>query len=92
VGLALALFIGCSNSIQSAAVKPPDDDWWFGVAMLEPDGTIVVQVRSEENAKPVAEGRYRYPVDDSHYADIKAHVGQLEVGKWKEIRRGKIES
>ena len=57
----------------------------IGTATLESDGTIVLRLRAETGGA-MGEAMLRYPPDDPRYAEIAAHVGELEVGEWVAVR------
>jgi len=56
---------------------------FFGVATLKEDGTICLQMRSEEPGRPVAESYSCYRSDHSMYATIRQHVGPMRIGEEK---------
>jgi len=56
---------------------------FFGVATLKEDGTICLQIRSEDPGRPVAESWSCYGSDHSMYATIRQHVGPMQVGEEK---------
>jgi hypothetical protein len=62
------------------APASPDRGESIGVATQEPDGTIVLTLRSEGDDGSIGDGRFRYPPDDPQYEMIKAHVGTIPVG------------
>ncbi len=59
---------------------------FFGVATLDPAGTLCLQLRTEEPGQPVAEGYFCYPKSDPEYQKIKDHVGPIQVGQPKVIQ------
>jgi predicted enzyme related to lactoylglutathione lyase len=67
----------------AAVQKSPDG--WYGAAMLEADGTIVLQLRSVQADGTIAEGMIHYPKTHPEYQRILAHTGKLMVGVWKPI-------
>ena len=59
---------------------------FFGVATIDPAGTLCLQMRTEEPGRPVAEGYFCYPKSDPEYRKIKDHVGPIQVGESKVIK------
>lgn len=58
----------------------------IGVAIMEPDGTIVLDLRAEDPATGgVGEARFRYPPGHAQYDEVRAHVGGLEPGQSKPV-------
>lgn len=58
---------------------------FFGVATIDPAGTLCLQLRTEEPDRPVAEGYFCYQKLDPEYQKIKDHVGPIQVGEQKVI-------
>ena len=77
---ATILLAGCAHSQQ-----PDDSLGFFGVATLNADGNICLQLRSEEPGLPVAESYQCFKPDDPEYASIRNYVGPLTVGEEKRI-------
>jgi hypothetical protein len=69
----------------AGAAVPPSPDGWYGAAMLEADGTIVLQLRSVQADGTIAEGMIHYPKTHPEYQRILVHTGKLMVGVWKPI-------
>ena len=61
---------------------PPDS---IGVAWMEPDGTIKMNLRAEGPGGIVGHGRAEYAPTDKDYAKILAHLGGLKSGEIKSI-------
>jgi hypothetical protein len=62
-------------------------DEYIGVAGMEADGTIVLQLNAPlDDGKNVGHGYFRYPVNTTNYQDILRHVGPLKPGESKPIR------
>lgn len=56
----------------------------IGVATMEPDRTIVLQLRATGNGL-IGDALLRYPPDHAQYAEILAHVGPMEPGDSKPV-------
>jgi len=76
VGLLLTLMLasGCQH-------RPPPS---IGEAWMLPNGVIVLQLRSLPPG-PVAETQVEIAPADPRYADIRRHIGGLEVGQHKPV-------
>lgn len=61
---------------------PPPDA--IGVATMEPDGTIVLQLRAE-GPGVIGDGLLRYPRGHAQYDEVLAHLGGLTVGQSKAV-------
>jgi hypothetical protein len=57
----------------------------IGVATMEADGTIVLQLRAEGPGGAVGEGLIRYAKDDPQYEDVLKHLGALKPGESKPV-------
>jgi hypothetical protein len=57
----------------------------IGVATMEKDGTIVLQLRAEGGGA-LGDALLRYPIDHARYAEILRHLGGLEPGQSKPLR------
>jgi hypothetical protein len=57
----------------------------IGVARMEPDGTIVLQLRAEGPGRSIGDALIRYPVGHQQYAEILKHLGGLEKGQSKPV-------
>jgi hypothetical protein len=55
------------------------------VAWLEPDGTLVMQLRAETAGKAVGDALLRYKPDDLEYGRMLEHVGPLKPGERKPV-------
>ena len=53
---------------------------------MEPDGTIVLDLRAEGPGGIVGHGRLRYPKGHARYAEVLAHLGGLVPGETKAVR------
>ena len=59
---------------------------FIGVASMEKDGTIVLQLRTEiDGGANFVEGYYRYEPNNPNYKKILEHIGELKPGKSKNI-------
>lgn len=52
----------------------------IGVATQEADGTIVLQLRAEQEGGSVGDAQFRYTPTDKDYAMIARHVGPIPRG------------
>ncbi len=58
----------------------------IGVATMEEDGTIVLQLRTEGPQRGViGEARLEYPPHHPQYEEILKHLGGLEKGQTKPV-------
>jgi hypothetical protein len=56
----------------------------IGVATMEADGTIVLQLRAVEGGA-VGEALFRYPKDHPEYAAVLKHLGGMRPGQSKPV-------
>jgi hypothetical protein len=52
---------------------------------MKPDGTIVLRLRSSDDAGRVAEGLISYPPGDPRYEEVLKHLGGLKPGEDKPV-------
>jgi hypothetical protein len=52
----------------------------IGVATQEADGTIVLQLRAEQDGGGMGDAQFRYAPTDKDYAMIARHVGPIPRG------------
>jgi hypothetical protein len=57
----------------------------IGVATMEPDGTIVLQLRAEGGAGEVGDALLRYPRGHKEYEEVLTHLGGLHPGESKPV-------
>lgn len=57
----------------------------IGSAWMEPDGTIVLQLRAEGPGATVGDALLRYPKAHPQYASILHHLGGLKLGQVKPV-------
>jgi len=57
----------------------------IGVAWMEADGTIVLQLRAEGPGGARGDALMRYPVGHPQYQEILQHLGGLEKGQSKPV-------
>ena len=57
----------------------------IGVARMEADGTIVLQLRAEGAGGSIGDALMRYPVGHPQYREILQHLGGLEKGQSKPV-------
>jgi hypothetical protein len=68
---------------QSGGVANAGDS--IGVATMDPDGTIVLQLRAEGGAGTVGDAQLRYPPSHKEYKDVLTHLGGLKPGESKPV-------
>lgn len=78
--------LSCASSSGSARRAGVDSSSprSIGVATMEADGTIVLQVRAVEGGA-VAEALFRYPKDHPEYAAVLKHLGGMRPGESKPV-------
>lgn len=74
-----ALLIGLASGCGTGGYS------FFGIATLDQEGTLCLQLRTEEPGQPIAEGYFCYKTSDPAYRKIKDHVGPIKVGEQKVI-------
>lgn len=93
--LVLALAVaGCSGSDESQTrveVLPHGgemaDEESIGMATMEPDGTIVLYLRAEDDESgAVGDATLLYPRSDPDYRRVLDHLGGLSPGEEKPVR------
>ena len=57
----------------------------IGVAWLESDGTLVMQLRAEDRGKALGDALLRYKPEDPAYHQMLAHIGNLKPGETKPV-------
>jgi hypothetical protein len=55
----------------------------IGVATMEADGTIVLQLRAEGPGRTVGHALFRYPTTHAQYQSTLKHLGGLKPGEGK---------
>src|SRR5262249_10560587 len=73
-----------SSSAQSGPMTADAGDF-IGVATMEADGTIVLNLRAEGPGEMVGHGQLRYPPGHKDYQDVLAHLGDLKPGESKPV-------
>ena len=53
----------------------------IGAARMEPDGTLVLELRAEGPDGTIGDARFVYPPDHPRYRDVLEHIGGLEPGE-----------
>jgi hypothetical protein len=79
-------FLGCrqqSPSDEGRSMLKEDDS--IGVATMEKDGTIVLQLRAEGPGGILGDGLLRYPPDHPDYTKVLDYVGGLTKGHAKKV-------
>lgn len=57
----------------------------IGIAWLEGDGTLVMQLRAEEPGKAQGDALLRYKPEDPEYHRILDHIGNLKPGQTNSV-------
>lgn len=57
----------------------------IGVATMEPDGTIVLDLRAVGDRGEVGHGRVRYAKGEAYYDYVLKHLGGLAPGERKDV-------
>lgn len=81
--LLAALFLaasGCAERAKSNRTNSSEPQS-IGVAWLESDGTLVMQLRAEQPGKAQGDALLRYPPADPQYHRMLEHVGDLKPGQ-----------
>jgi hypothetical protein len=73
----------CAPSHQLASTST--SDWWAGSALLQANGSIVVKAAATQDDGTIAHLYAEYPPEHEQYEAIRSHVGELQLGEWKEI-------
>ena len=58
---------------------------YIGMATMEKNGTIILDLRAEDPKGAVGIGRLVYPPTHRQYKDILAHLGGLRPGERKPV-------
>ncbi len=85
--LLLALWLGalgCASKDTAKITGAPSADS-IGVAWLEPDGTLMMQLRAESQGKAIGDALLRYKPDDPRYRQMLDHVGPIKPGERKPV-------
>jgi hypothetical protein len=80
--LALHLFgvLGCAGKTKATRTTGSEPQS-IGVAWLESDGTLVMQLRAEEPGKARGDALLRYKPDNPDYHRMLEHIGNLKAGQ-----------
>lgn len=66
---------------MSNAKRPePDVTDNIGVATMQPDGTLILDLRAEGPGGIVGDARFVYPPGHPEYAEVLAHIGVIQPG------------
>ena len=57
----------------------------IGVATMDPDGTIVLQLRAEGPGGAIGDALLRYPPSHEEYKEVLTHLGGLKPGESKPV-------
>ncbi len=57
----------------------------IGVATMEKDGTIILQLRAEGPGPTIGDALFKYPPKDPQYSKILSHLGGLRPGESKPV-------
>jgi hypothetical protein len=82
---ALILAHGAVARAQAPTQQPPAVPVSIGVARMEADGTIVLQLIARGPGGARGEGLLRYPPSHPDYAAILRHVGPLWPGEERPV-------
>ena len=83
--LALAVIAGAAAHAQAPPSPPPAAPASIGVARMEADGTIVLQLIARGPGGVSGDGLLRYPPSHPDYAAILRHVGPLRPGEERPV-------
>ena len=88
----LATVVACALTCAAAACastppRPAGDapPASIGVATMEADGTIVLQLRATAPGGLIGDGLVRYPPGDKDYDAVLKHLGGLRPGETKPV-------
>jgi hypothetical protein len=81
--LVLSMAAACAPSHQLASTNT--SDWWAGAALLQANGSIVVKAAATQDDGTIAHLYAEYPPEHEQFETIRSHVGELQLGEWKEI-------
>lgn len=88
-GMARGLGLGLAALVlgaQAPAGKPGGQaPASIGSATMEPDGTIILQLRAGGGGGPVGDGRFAYPPSHAQYQMILRHLGGLRPGETRPV-------
>jgi hypothetical protein len=74
-----------SGDFGDAILKAAYINEVIGVAAMDDDGTIVMDLRFDGTKGPAGTSRLVYKPNDAGYVEVIAHLGALEKGKNKPI-------
>ena len=80
----LLVIAGCAGKEKSPPDSAATPDT-IGVAWLENDGTLVLQLRAQGTGKSVGDALLRYKPGDPEYSRTLQHIGGLEPGQTKPV-------
>jgi hypothetical protein len=81
---ALALAPGCSLGADKAKVA--EDERPIGIATMREDGTIVLQLRAEDDqGVRMGDASFQYPPTHPRYKEILDHIEGLRPGESKPV-------
>ncbi|RYE60508.1 MAG: hypothetical protein EOP20_02320 [Hyphomicrobiales bacterium] len=66
--------------------EPRDPAESIGTAMITVDGTIVLNLRSQDSAGMIAEGLFSYAPGDPNYTAVLRHIGRIVPGETVWVR------
>jgi len=79
VALAMLLVTSSAGLAEDSLKKEP---FIIGDAVMEADGTIVINLRRTADGINIS-GRVKYPVNDPHYREVLDHLGGMSPGETK---------
>jgi hypothetical protein len=59
--------------------------FYIGMATMQPDGTIIMDMRAESDKGDIGIGRLVYSPSDPQYQEILKHLGGLKPGEPKPV-------
>ena len=79
--------IGCATQGRSSkdSIKQPDS---IGVAWLEPDRTLVMQLRAESKDKALGDALLRYKPDDPQYHRMLDQIRAVDLAAIRQLESG----
>jgi hypothetical protein len=57
----------------------------IGMATMQPDGTIILDLRAEGPGGMIGDARLVYPPSHKDYASVLAHLGGMKPGEQKHV-------
>lgn len=73
------------TGVSEVMTVKPEQQPSIGTATMEPDGTIVLQLRAEGPGGSIGDALFRYPPDHPEYRSVLDHLGGLHPGEGKPV-------